>query len=119
MDHRTAVTVYHNPMCSKSRQTLDLLREQGVDPDIVPYLEQPPDEATLRRLLSMLNMRPADLLRRQEPAFRDLDLASKLDDDDALIAAMIAHPVLMERPIVVHGERARIGRPPEAVNEIL
>lgn len=112
-------TIYHNARCSKSRQTLDLLESKGVEPKVVPYLERPPDAATLEKLVAMLGIRPADLLRRKEAPYAELGLAEKLEDDDALIAAMVAHPVLIERPIVVQGNRARIGRPPERVLEIL
>lgn len=119
MANRPAVTLYHNPRCTKSRQTLDLLRERDVAPVVIEYLKEPPDEPTLWRLLGMLGMRPAELLRRRETFFTTLDLGAKLDDDDALIAAMIAHPILIERPIVVCGGKAKIGRPPEGIVEIL
>lgn len=112
-------TIYHNPRCSKSRQTLQLLRDQGVEPDIVEYLTDPPDEATLRNLIKMLGIKPIDLVRKKEAAFKELGLAEKASDDDAIIAAMLACPKLIERPIVVEGKQARIGRPPELVLEIL
>jgi arsenate reductase len=113
------VTIYHNPRCSKSRQTLELLRERGVDPVVIEYLKEPPDASTLRGVVRKLGLAPKDLLRRKEPPFAELGLADKLDDADAVIAAMVAAPVLIERPIVVAGRKARIGRPPEAVLEIL
>ena len=113
------ITIYHNPRCSKSRQTLQLLSEEGHTPDVVEYLKDPPDEKTLKDVLKKLGIGPADLLRRKEPPFKELGLADKLEDDSALIAAMVAHPVLIERPIVVSGGKARIGRPPESVLEIL
>jgi arsenate reductase len=113
------VTYYHNPRCSKSRQGLDLLRERGIEPKIVEYLQTPPDVATLKQLLRALDMRPRDLMRTGEKAYRD----NRLDDvsltDDALIHAMIAHPILIERPIAVSGKRAAVGRPPENLLEIL
>jgi len=112
-------TIYHNPRCSKSRRTLQLLEEHGIEPHVVTYLETPPDADTIRGIVNKLGISAHDLLRRNEAPYKDLDLASKQDDDDALIAAMIANPVLMERPIVVRGARARIGRPPEGVLEIL
>jgi len=114
-----AVTIYHNPRCSKSRQTLALLKSRGLEPEIILYLEQPPDPTTLKHLVDLLGIRPAELLRRKEAAYAELDLAAKLDDDGAVIAAMVAHPLLIERPIVVQGKKACIGRPPERVLEIL
>ena len=93
--------------------------EQGVEPDVVEYLKDPPDAATLKGILKKLGTGAADLLRRKEAPFRELGLADKLDDEAALIAAMVDHPVLIERPIVVAGRKARIGRPPEDVLEIL
>jgi arsenate reductase len=111
-----AVTIYHNPRCSKSRQTLALLEEQGIAPQVVEYLKTPPDAATLRGLLQKLGLGPRDLLRQKEAA--EAGIALDLDGD-ALIEAMVAHPIVIERPIVVSGKRARLGRPPEKVLEIL
>lgn len=111
-----AVTIYHNPRCSKSRQTLALLEEQGIAPQVVEYLKTPPDAATLRDLLQKLGLGPRDLLRQKEAA--EAGIAPDLDGD-ALIEAMVAHPIVIERPIVVSGKRARLGRPPEKVLEIL
>jgi arsenate reductase len=113
------VTIYHNPRCSKSRETLQLLRDQGVEPEVVEYLNDPPDEATLGRLLDMLGIEPADLLRKKEPIYKELGLEKKLGDRAAVIRAMVEHPVLIERPIVVKGKKARLGRPPERVLDIL
>ena len=113
------VTIYHNPRCSKSRQTLKLLREHDVEPHIVEYLVDPPDAATLRKLVRMLSIKPIELVRRTEPQFTDLGLVDKQDDDEAIITAMASHPILIERPIVVSGGQARLGRPPEQVLEIL
>jgi len=113
------VTIYHNPRCSKSRQTLALLKENGKEPTVVEYLKTPPDAASLAEILDQLGIEPFDLLRRKEAPFQKLDLASKKDDRDALIRAMVENPVLIERPIVVSGGRAKIGRPPEDVLEIL
>jgi arsenate reductase len=113
------VTIYHNPRCSKSRATLALLEERGVEPRIVRYLDTPPTAAELRKVLKALGIGPRALLRTGEAEYRDLDLAREELDDDALIEAMIAHPRLIERPIVVAGGKARIGRPPEAVLEII
>ena len=115
----TDVTIYHNPGCSKSRETLALLRERGIEPTVVEYLKSPPDEETLERLLRLMELEPADLLRSKEEEYADLGLAARLDDREALIAAMAAHPILIERPIVVSGDRARLGRPPQQVLEII
>ena len=115
----TDVTIYHNPGCSKSRETLGLLRERGIEPAVVEYLKTPPDEETIDRLLRLLELEPADLLRSKEEEYADLGLADMLDDREALIAAMASHPVLIERPIVVAGDRARLGRPPQQVLEII
>ena len=111
------VTIYHNPRCSKSRQTLKLLEERGAEPRIVEYLTDPPSADELKRILAMLNMMPSDLLRKKEAKEAGLDDSSL--SDDALIAEMVANPVVIERPIVVRGDRARIGRPPESVLDIL
>ena len=108
----TTVTIYHNPRCSKSRQTLELLRERGVEPRIVEYLKTPPDAAELKRLLKLMGKRPRDVLRKKEAAEAGID-PDRLSDDE-LIAKMVAHPVVIERPIVVGNERAALGRPPEA-----
>lgn len=113
------VTIYHNPRCSKSRQTLALLRERGIEPRIVEYLRTPPDAETLTRLLGLLGLGARDLLRRKEPPYKELGLDDPAKSEAELVAAMVAHPVLIERPIVVHGQRAALGRPPEQVLEIL
>ena len=113
------VTLYHNPRCSKSRQTLALLEERGIEPEIIKYLETPPDVATITGLLDRLGIAAIELIRRGEAPFAELGLAGREDDDAALIEAMVSHPVLIQRPIVVSGEQARIGRPPENVLDIL
>ncbi len=113
------VTIYHNPRCSKSRATLELLQARGIEPDIVRYLETPPDAATLADLLGKLDMTPRELLRRGESEYRDLGLDDPSVNDDAVIAAMVSHPKLIERPIVIANGKAAIGRPPESVLEIL
>lgn len=113
------VTIYHNPRCSKSRQTLAILEAQGVTPTVVEYLTSPPDAETLRSLLQMLGMGPRDLMRKKEDAYQANNLGDdKLSDDD-LINAMIEHPILIERPIVVKDGRAILGRPPENVEALL
>ncbi|HEY0835694.1 MAG TPA: arsenate reductase (glutaredoxin) [Azospirillum sp.] len=110
------VTIYHNPRCTKSRQTLELLQANGVEPTVVEYLKTPPDAAELKRILAALNKAPRDLLRAKEAA--EAAIGKDLDDE-ALIAAMVANPIVIERPIVVKGDKARVGRPPESVLEIL
>lgn len=112
-------TIYHNPRCSKSRQTLELLRDRGIEPRILEYLKTPPDAATLERLLDLLGLEPRDLMRKKEKEFRENGLADPELSRDALIAAMVAHPKLIERPIVVTDDKAALGRPPEAVLDIL
>ncbi len=111
--------IYHNPRCSKSRQTLALLESHGVEVDVIEYLKNPPDAPTLWALTRALGLAPRDIVRRGEAAFAELDLDAKLADDEALIAAIVAHPVLLERPIVVVGAQAAIGRPPENVLPLL
>jgi arsenate reductase len=113
------VTIYHNPQCSKSRQTLQLLRDKGVEPDIVEYLKSPPDAKTLAGLLKKLGLVPRELMRRKEAAYKENGLADNSLDDATLIDGMVSNPILIERPIVVNGRRAALGRPPEAVLDIL
>jgi arsenate reductase len=113
------LTIFHNPRCSKSRQTLALLEARGLKPQVIEYLATPPDAATLSRLIRMLGVSARDLIRKGEPEYRALGLDDPALDDAALVAAMTEHPRLIERPIVVAGNRARIGRPPETVLELL
>lgn len=113
------VTIYHNPRCSKSRQTLALLREKGIEPEIVEYLKTPPDAATLGTILEKLSLEPRALMRRKEAPYKDLSLADEGKSRDELIQAMVDNPVLIERPIVLSDGQARLGRPPEAVLEIV
>jgi arsenate reductase (glutaredoxin) len=110
---------YHNPHCSKSRAALALLQERGVHPRTVSYLETPPGEAELADLLRRLRLPARALLRTGEPEYVELGLADPSLPDGMLIAAMHAHPRLIERPIFVHGDRAVIGRPPERVLELI
>ncbi len=109
------VTLYHNPRCSKSREALALLESRGFTPEIVLYLETPPDRGELSSLLHKLGIPARALLRTKESEYTDLGLKDPDLSDDALIDAMIQHPRLIERPIAIVGERATIGRPPEAV----
>ena len=112
-------SIYHNPRCSKSRQTLALLREKGIEPEIVLYLETPLDNAALVDLLGKLQLSAAQLVRRSEQEFKDRNLGSPGTSDQQLIAAMVECPKLIERPIVVAGNRAVLGRPPENVLELI
>lgn len=112
--------IYHNPRCSKSRETLQLLREAGIEPEIVEYLKTPPDAATLDALCRKLGLEPAALVRYKEPEAKALGLTPKDQRPRAEWLRLLAeHPVLIERPIVVRGAKARLGRPPEAVRELL
>jgi arsenate reductase len=111
-------TIYHNPRCSKSRNTLALLQEKGVEPDVVLYLETPPSAAEIRGLLTSLGIEAADLVRRGEEEYQQAGLGKESTSED-YIAAMAAFPRLIERPIVVSGSRAVLGRPPENVLDLL
>ncbi len=112
------VTIYHNPRCSKSRQTLELLQQHDVEIDVVEYLKTPPDADRLAHLLRTLGVGARDLLRTGEAAYRELGLDDPSVDESALLDAMAEHPVLIQRPIVVAGDRAVIGRPPENVHSL-
>ncbi len=114
-----SVEIFHNPRCSKSRQTLQLLQEQGIEPEVVEYLQTPPDRKTLERVLKMLNMEPRDLMRKKEAEYKENGLDEPGLTRDQLIDAMIAHPKLIERPIVIKDSKAVIGRPPEKVLDLL
>jgi arsenate reductase (glutaredoxin) len=113
------VTIYHNPRCSKSRQTLALLEEKSVAHDVVLYLETPPSADELTAIIAKLGFGPRDLMRKGEAPYKDLQLDDATTTEAALIEAMVEHPVLIERPIVVSGDKAAIGRPPESVLAIL
>ncbi|HEX9583545.1 MAG TPA: arsenate reductase (glutaredoxin) [Gammaproteobacteria bacterium] len=113
------VTIYHNPRCSKSRRTLALLREHGAAPKIVDYLVDPPDAKALDRILRLLHFEPRELMRAGEPAYRALGLSDATLSREALIDAMCANPVLIQRPIVLANSKAAVGRPPEKVLAIL
>jgi arsenate reductase len=110
--------IWHNPRCSKSRQTLALLQERGIEPAVRLYLDDAPDEAALRRVAGLLGVTAVGMMRTKEALFKELGLGKDMSDD-ALFAAMAAHPKLIERPVVLHGGKAAMGRPPEAVVEIL
>ncbi|MCJ7558510.1 MAG: arsenate reductase (glutaredoxin) [Gammaproteobacteria bacterium] len=113
------VRIYHNPRCSKSRAALQLLNDRELHPEVIEYLDQPLNAATLQDLLGKLGLEARQLLRKGEPEYRDLGLADESLTQDRLIEAMVDHPRLIERPIVVSDTGARIGRPPESVLEIL
>ena len=115
----TDLTLYHNPRCTKSRGALELLQARGLSPDVVLYLETPPNAAQLRELLGKLGISARQLLRTGEDDYKQLNLADASLSDEQLIAAMAAHPKLIERPILVVGDKAVIGRPPENVLELL
>lgn len=112
-------TIYHNPRCSKSRQTLQLLQEQRLEPEVVLYLETPPSAQTLKEIIAKLGTDARDLMRHGEPLYRQLNLQDKTLSEAQLINAMVQNPILIQRPIVVKGEKAAIGRPPEAVLELM
>ena len=111
----SSVSIYHNPRCSKSRQTLQLLEQKGVSPEIVLYLETPPSADDINALLKKLGISARQLLRRGEDAYKENDLKNTALSDAELVAAMVPHPKLIERPIVVKGSKAVLGRPPENV----
>jgi arsenate reductase len=114
-----SVTIYHNPRCTKSRQTLALLEQRGIQPKVIEYLVTPPTEAELKRLLKLLGIPPRELLRTKEEEYKQAKLDKPDVTDAEIIRAMIKHPRLMERPIVVVGNKAVLGRPPENVLKIL
>lgn len=113
------ITMYHNPRCSKSRETLSLLAEQGIEPDIVEYLKTPPDAAQLEEILYLLGLEPRALLRTGEAEYQELGLDDAGLGPEQLIQAMVEHPKLIQRPIVLANGKAALGRPPEQVLEIL
>lgn len=113
------ITIYHNPRCSKSRQTLELLRSKGIEPQVVEYLKTPPSAAELKAILGKLGMMATEIIRTGEPEYMQLGLLNSRYTEDGLIDVMAKHPKLIERPIVVSGNKAAIGRPPENVLKIL
>ena len=114
-----SVTIFHNPRCSKSRQTLSLIQEKNIDIDIIEYLKTPPDISQLKQILKQLGYEPRQLMRKSEQIYKDLDLGNENKTAADLIIAMTQNPILIERPIVLSGEKAAIGRPPESVLNIL
>lgn len=114
-----AVVIWHNPRCSKSRATLELLHERGIEPVVVDYQKNPPGAADIERALQLLGLQPRDLVRKGEPAYIELGLESPRLTRRQLVDAMAAHPILIERPIVFANGKAAIGRPPENVLAVL
>lgn len=110
--------IYHNPRCSKSRQTLQLLQDKGITPEIKEYLKNPPTFSELQTLIELLGISPRDLLRIKEAEYQEAGLENQVLSDSEVIEAMCRFPKLIERPIVIHEGKARIGRPPEAVLEL-
>lgn len=110
-------TIFHNPRCSKSRETLALLEDKGLDLTVVEYLKEPPSASELKTIIKKLGLKARDIVRTKEDAFKSLKI--DLENDSQVIAALAKHPVLLERPIVVVGEKAALGRPPENVKKIL
>lgn len=113
------VTIYHNPRCSKSRETLALLESRGLSVKVIEYLKSPPDRKQLTTILKLLHMRARDIIRKSEPAFHELGLDEETVTDGQMIDAMVTHPALMQRPIVLANGKAALGRPPEDVLKIL
>lgn len=114
-----AVTIYSNPRCSKCRQSLTILDEQNIDATVIKYLETPPDQAELENILDLLKLQPRELMRKHEAPYKELNLDDNSLSREDLIQAMIDHPILIERPIVISGNKAVIGRPPEKILDIL
>ena len=119
MSNKSTTSIWHNPRCSKSRGTLELLRERDIEPQVIDYQQNPPDATELEHALALLGMQPRDLMRKGEAAYAELGLDNPKLTREQLIAAMVAHPILIERPIVFANGKAAIGRPPEAVLDIL
>jgi arsenate reductase len=113
------VTIWHNPRCGTSRKTLDLLRQRGIEPEVIEYLKTPPTAAEIEQVLGLLGKGPREILRKKEAAYAEQGLADPNLTDAQLITAMAQTPILIERPIVLAGDKAALGRPPEAVLEIL
>ena len=113
------LTIYHNPRCSKSRQTLQILRDRGIEPSIVEYLKTPLQKDELKKISTSLGFRPKEFVRKNESDFEERNLVNHLEDDDKMIEAMAAYPKIIERPIVVLKDKAVIGRPPDNVLKLI
>jgi arsenate reductase len=114
-----SVTMYHNPRCSKSRETLSLLNEKGIEPEIIEYLNSPPDATQLKKILGLLGLSPREIIRTKDDLYKELNLDNEGLDDNQIIAALIENPILIERPIVLANGKAAIGRPPKNILVIL
>ena len=114
-----SITIYHNPKCSKSRQTLKLLEEQATGIDVIEYLKNPPTVKKLKEILSLLKISPRELMRKKETEYKELILSNSRLSDKDLIESMIKHPILIERPIVLANGKAALGRPPENVLNLI
>ena len=112
------IRIYHNPRCRKSRETLEIIRNQGYEPEIIEYLKDPPTVSELKNLLDKMNMKPAEIIRKGEDLFKSNFKGKKMSDEEWL-NVLVKNPKLIERPIVVSGDRVVLGRPPEKVREIL
>ena len=113
------VKIFHNTRCSKSRKALDILRENGVEVEIIEYLKTPLDKKDIENILKKLDMNPIDIMRKGEDIFKKLELEKHINNKQLLINAMVKHPILIERPIVISGTQAIVGRPPELILEII
>ncbi|MCB1147029.1 MAG: arsenate reductase (glutaredoxin) [Leptospiraceae bacterium] len=113
------VVIYYNPRCRKSREALQIIKDRGIEPEIRYYLEEPPTQAELSEILRQIGKKPRDTFRKSEPLYKDLGLKNKDLSDDDLLDYLIQYPILIERPIVVKGQRAVLGRPPEDIKKII
>ena len=111
--------ILHNPRCSKSRETLALLKDNGIEPIVVEYLKDTPDSAQIAEIIDLLGVQPRDIMRTGEKTYKEMGLDDPDLSDDVLIEAMVDHPILIERPIVIKDGKAAIGRPPVKVLDIL
>ncbi len=114
----SSLKIFHNPRCSKCRQTKQIIDNKGISAEVVEYLKTPPTAAELETILDMLQMQPRELMRKHEAPYKELNLDDESLDRETLIQAMVDHPILIERPIVIRGDKAVIGRPPENVLEL-
>ena len=119
MVNHSKITIYFNPRCRKSREALQIIKERGIEPEIRNYLEDPPSQAELAEVLRKMGKKPRDIFRKSEPLYKDLGLKNKDLSDEVLLDYLHRYPILIERPIVVRGQRAVLGRPPEDVKKIL
>jgi arsenate reductase len=116
---RQDVTIYHNPRCSTSRAVLKMLQDEGIEPKVVLYLENPPSEKELSAILKQAGLKPLELMRRKEPIAKELGIGTKDYSDAQLIKLMVKHPILIERPVVIAGKKAVLARPAERASQIL